>query len=87
MTGEWPTHLVRHQNEKNDDNSWGNLVAATPKEVQNKRKDKLKEIWKDNEAVMFVEKRVRKATFTREEVHKAVEEYIKNKTLINGVYE
>lgn len=86
MTGEWPEYLIRHKNEKNDDNSWDNLVNTTPKEVQNKRKDKLREIWKDNGVTVVIEKKVKRATFTKQEVNKAVEEYLKDKILVNGVY-
>ena len=86
MTGEWPEHLVRHKNEKNDDNSWDNLVSITHKESQQKKKDKLREIWKDNGVTVYVEKKVKRATFSNKEVHEAIEEYIKNKTLVNGVY-
>lgn len=83
MTGSWPNGLVGYKNNNPHDTSWDNLKLVT-------HEDRLKRYRINGDLITRkppkVEKRVQRSTFSNYEVHVAVQDYLKDKVLIEGVY-
>lgn len=88
MTGDWPKGMVGYKDGDPVNNSWNNLKIITNKERTQKFIESLRDhtAKQKKEFAGQVQKKVRKPTFSHAEVHQAVEEFIKGKELIDGVY-
>jgi len=87
MTGEWPKEYIAHSDDNTGNNRWDNLEEMSVKEHQQRHAARLKEIWNAKPPIDPLKpKRQVKASFSNKEVHEAVEDFIKNKILVNGRY-
>ena len=88
MTGEWPTSLIGYKDNDSRNLAWDNLKLTSVQERVERFKsagetlNKQKKEW-DGQLV----RPVKRARFTDNQVMQAVEDFIKNKTLVNGRYE
>jgi hypothetical protein len=86
MTGELPTQPIGFVDKDSTNLKWDNLKLTTRQELlatYRLNKDRIERKNNPNIGVPMVIKYV---SFSNEEVTKAVEDFIKNKTLVNGRY-
>lgn len=83
MTGDWPPEFVGFKDGNSSNTAWDNLYLKSHDEHY----DSIKPHFKDKKKPIVVEtKPIRRASFKSREVRQAVEEFIKDKVLIDGVY-
>ena len=82
MTGEWPLQPIGYRNDLSSDIAWDNLYEMSRDEQKRLFREKSEKIQRQVTPVVVK----RRASFTNKEVHEAVEEFIKDKKLVNGRY-
>lgn len=82
MTGDWPTEDVGYKDGNRRNLKWDNLYYISKDEKQHAFREREKEINKPQVST----KPVKAARFSNKEVHEAVEQFIKNKVLVDGRY-
>jgi len=82
-TGEWPDHLIGYKDGNPRNLAWSNLKAMATED----RVEHFKQVGDILDQKPTQTAPVRRASFTPRQVRAAVEEYLKNKTLVNGRYE
>jgi hypothetical protein len=83
MTDEWPAMNVGFKDNNPSNCRWDNLILVSNKERLHNYRTKNEEL---NPTPVVQTRVVKKATFSNKEVHDAVEEFIKDKTLVGGRY-
>lgn len=90
MEGHFPSEYVEHKDEDSSNNAWVNLVPMTEQRNAEKKRAKYNEVQDRVAKEQFQQThgvaREQRARFSHRAVNQAVEEFIKNKTLVNGVY-
>lgn len=82
MTGEWPTRPIGYRNDLSSDITWTNLYEMSRDDQKRLFREKSEKLTKTTTPVV-----VRKsASFSNKAVTQAVEEFIKDKKLVNGRY-
>lgn len=82
-TGDFPDHQIGYKDNNPRNTRWDNLKAITSSD----RTENYRNALEEKPKVQLVSRPVKRATFSNQEVNIAVEEFIKNKTLVNGDYE
>jgi len=84
MNGEWPTQMVGFKDNDPSNSAWDNLFLKSHEAHYAVIKERHREK-KQNESPLSPAPRKR-ATFPTQEVTQAVEEFIKDRVLVEGVY-
>lgn len=84
MTGEWPTGQVGYRDNDPHNTKWDNLKLVSNTERTINFRNSINEPDKPTTSVII--KKVRRAQFSNSDVTKAVEEFIKDKILVEGWY-
>lgn len=86
MTGQLPICPIGFKDGNPKNTKWDNLKYKTKDEIQKKYRERGNEL-NPTTTKQTTSKVVKRATFTHKEVQQAVEEFIKNKVLVNGRYQ
>jgi hypothetical protein len=81
-TGEIPLHMIGYKDGNPRNTRWDNLRVMSNEDRTKNYRDSMETKPKE----VKLTKPVKRATFTNAQVHEAVEEFIKNKKLVNGRY-
>lgn len=82
MTGEWPTEEVGYKDGNRSNLKWDNLFFVSRVEKQLEFRNKNEKL----NGTTVVTRITQKAKFSNKQVTEAVEQFIKNKVLIDGRY-